>query len=518
MTDRPKFFNTAGPCVPGKHYMIDLAERFADVRQLIDTERYFILHAPRQTGKTTAVLQLADQLNLEGQYIALYINVEAGQPWRDNITELNRTIINEFRISSKIYLPLKYQPSPACYLDINDEFSGFLANWCLELPKPLVLFMDEVDSLIGDGLLSVLRQLRNGYTRRPRAFPQALCLIGLRDIRDYRIYSDSTKRYVIGGSCFNIKDESLRISDFTRDQVNRLYQQHTDVTGQRFDPEALRRVFNYSQGQPWLVNALGRELCFGKRAIPREQAVLPEHVDAAVEILIQRRDTHLDQLADKLTEPRVARVIQAILVGEKENTQSEVEPDDRQYLLDLGLIRQGTLGLEIANPIYREVIPRELTLYDQDTVGQNPAWYVTPAGKLDIDKVIDEYVEFYKENAEVITRRKLYSEAAHHLMFMAWLQRIVNAGGSISREYAAGMGRLDLCIDFAGERFAFELKLSSPKALGRGRTQLADYLDRLSLDTGYLVIFTRGKIEDWDEVGRRERIEERGKAIVVISL
>lgn len=498
--------------------MIDMAERFTDIRQLIDDKSYLILHAPRQTGKTTAMLQLAEQLNREGRYIALYVNVEAGQPWRDNITKLNRTIVNELRLNAKIYLPTEYRPSPGCAQEIGDEFSAFLSNWCLELPKPLVLFMDEVDSLIGDGLLSVLRQLRGGYTKRPRAFPHALCLIGLRDIRDYRIYSDASKRYIVGGSCFNIKKESLRISDFTPDQVSRLLQQHTETTGQQFAPEALRLVFHYSQGQPWLVNALGRELCFGRYAIPRGQTVLPGYVHQAVETIIQRRDTHLDQLADKLTEPRVAQVIQTILVGEKGQTQAEVEPDDRQYLLDLGLVRQGTLGLEIANPIYREVIPRELTLYDQDTVGQDPAWYVTPEGRLDIDKVIDAYVEFYKEHAEIITRRKLYSEAAHHLMFMAWLQRIVNGGGRISREYAAGMGRLDLCIDFGGERFAFELKLSSPKALSRGRAQLAEYLERLSLDQGYLIIFTRGKVEDWDGVGRREQIEEHEKRIVVVYL
>lgn len=75
-------------------------------------------------------------------------------------------------------------------------------------------------------------------------------------------------------------------------------------------------------------------------------------------------------------------------------------------------------------------------------------------------KVMDAFIEFYKENREMITNRRTYTEAAHHLIFMAWLQRIVNSGGEVQREYAAGLKRLDMMIEFAEERFAFELKLS----------------------------------------------------------
>ncbi len=343
------------------------------------------MHAPRQTGKTTAILQLAEQLNKEGEYIALYVNVEAGQAWRNNISELNKTIINELRINAKVYLNKEYYPSSECFDSRGNDFSTFLTNWCLELPKPLVLFMDEVDSLIGDGLISVLRQLRAGYTKRPRAFPHALCMIGLRDIRDYRIYSDKSKKYIIGGSCFNIKEESVRIEDFTKKQVNNLFQQHMSDTGQDFSTKSLSEIYHYTQGQPWLVNAIGRELCFGKHAIPSHQTISPEHVKNAVEILIRRRDVHLDQLADKLTESRVAQVIESILIGEQTKPE-QITTEDRQYLIDLGLVRPGRQGLEIANPIYREIIPRELTLVTQDTVAQDPAWYVKEDGKLNINK------------------------------------------------------------------------------------------------------------------------------------
>lgn len=506
-----KTFNTAGPCVPGKHYMIP--PKFSTFKKLIDAERYFILHAPRQTGKTTLMLQLMKHLNEEGKYIALYVNIEAAQPLRNDIAAVNELIISEFETNAQIYLEKSLHPQENCFQirSMQTGISKFLSRWCLQLPKPLVVLMDEVDALIGDGLLSVLRQLRSGYNKRPDAFPHALCLIGLRDIRDYRIYSDASKRHILGGSAFNIKEKSILLKDFTYEQIKDLYAQHTTDTGQTFTHPAIQQIDHLTRGQPWLVNALGRELGFDEQAIDWKKKVTKADVDNAAEILIQRRDVHLDQLADKLTEPRVARIIESILIGE-ENVEDFLN-EDQQYLIDLGLIRKGTIGLEIANPIYREIIPRELTATRQEMLGINPQWYVKPDGKLDIEKLLDTYIEFYKQHSELITKRRTYTEAAHHLLFMAWLQRIVNGGGQISREYAAGLGRLDLCIEFAGERFAFELKLNSKIALAEGEEQLLDYLDRLSLDSGWLIIFSRGAVKDWDEVGKREAVSDRIEVI-----
>ena len=122
--------------------------------------------------------------------------------------------------------------------------------------NPIVLFIDEIDCLVGDTLISVLRQLRSGYDQRPKNFPQSVCLIGVRDVRDYRIWSDEQQAMVLGGSAFNIKSESLRLNDFTKDEVRALYLQHTQATGQKFDDDAIDYAFEITQGQPWLVNAL----------------------------------------------------------------------------------------------------------------------------------------------------------------------------------------------------------------------------------------------------------------------
>jgi len=117
-----------------------------------------------------------------------------------------------------------------------------LTRWSEAAAKPLVLLIDEIDALIGDALLSVLRQLRAGYDRRPGEFPQSVVLCGVRDVRDYRIRSSSENSVIAGGSAFNVRAESMRLGNFTDAEVRALLAQHTMETGQAFTPEALDTV------------------------------------------------------------------------------------------------------------------------------------------------------------------------------------------------------------------------------------------------------------------------------------
>jgi len=441
-----KFFNASGPCNAEKHYMVEIDSRIQRIHTLIDTERYFILHAPRQTGKTTCMRYIVSKLNQEQKYLAIYLNIESAQAVKNDVERANRIVLSILKGNVKSQLDkCYYHPSEECFkpFSMDEGISHFFREWCAALTKPLVVFIDEIDSLMGDALLSVLRQLRSGYDQRPEYFPHALCLIGLRDIRNFRIYSDQEKRYVIGGSCFNIKERALVLENFTRQQVSDLFYQHTSATGQPFDPKALDYIYTLTQGQPWLVNAFGRELCFDEHAIDWKNTITVSDVDKIKEVLILRRDVHLDQLADKLTEPRVANIISRMITGEIDQL-NDISTDDQTYVINLGLVRRGELGLEIANPIYNEVIIRELTAVTEQFIAQKSAWYIKPDGRLDIEKLLLAYINFYKAHSEMVTQRKTYTEAAHHMLFMAWIQRIANSGGKISREYAAGLTRFSV--------------------------------------------------------------------------
>ncbi len=500
-----KFFSTSGAIQPGKHYFIPHRLNEKIIRQLIDQKKYFILHAPRQSGKTTGVRVLVDQLNNEGVYKALYINVEPAQSSRGNVKDGMEIILEEMQGWAKILLDagdsLSHHVEEGLKRVSGSSLKKVLQAWCHDSEKPVILFIDEIDSLVGDTLISVLRQLRAGYDNRPHYFPQSVCLIGVRDVRDYRIWSDAEQKTILGGSAFNVKAESLVLPNFSREQVRDLYEQHTQETGQKFTDEAIEYAFYLTQGQPWLVNALAYQACFVD-VTDYTQSITKEVIDRAKETLIKRRDTHLDVLIDRLQEPRVCKIVNMILQGEE---AQDFPTDDISYVTDLGLIREEDKGLIIANPIYQEIIPRELTYVTQLTMMQKTIWYQNKDDSINMFKLLEAFTQFYRESSDVWLEKFAYKESGPHLLLMAFLQRIINGGGKIHREYALGRKRVDLLVEWPFEigqiqRIVIELKIKrNEKTLPDGLQQTITYMDLNNATEGHLVIFDSSKTLSWDD-------------------
>ena len=505
-----RFFNTEGPVRPDDHYAIPPLDRM-DVEELlalIRAKRYFVLHAPRQTGKTSALIALRDLLNSSevGHFRCVDVNVEPAQVARDDVARGIRAILSSLATSARL---LGDDYSDGIWPDVltkvgpEDALKELLTRWCVANPTPLVLLVDEIDSLVGDTLLSVLRQLRAGYQRRPEGFPQSIVLCGVRDIRDYRIRS-STGEVIAGGSPFNVAAKSLRMGDFTEAETRALMAQHTEETGQRFSAAAQEAVWTQTRGQPWLVNALCAGACFDNKAgRDRSQTIEVDDVYAAREELILSRRTHLDQLAHKLEEARVRRVVEPILSG----GEARHEIRDLEYVRDLGLI-DGNQPPRIANPIYREVVPRELGYILQSSLDQNPAWYVDDDGGLNMTKLLTAFRTFFGEHSEHwLGRFGEYPEAGPQLILQAYLQRVVNGGGRIEREYGLGRGRTDLLVLWPREsgqpsdlweRFVVECKVlrdSDRKSLEwtveEGVKQTLGYMKKCGAEEGHLVVIDR---------------------------
>ena len=531
-----RFFNTAGVCEPEDHYMLPPRRRLPDVDSLIDQKAYFVVHAPRQSGKTTCFHHLARELTASGKYAAVLTSCEVARTARDDVDRGVNAVLYALFEDARLDLPEELRPpSPETVAAVPPEmrFKTALTHWCERSPLPVALFLDEIDALFGKTLLSVLHQLRAGYRSRPQGFPQGIALIGLRDVRDYRIREvpgtpDHVMRElqeILGTSSpFNIKVESLTLSNFTAEEVAELYAQHTAETGQVFTREAAELAFGLTCGQPWLVNALARQVVM-REAPNSETAVTAEHVEKAKEALILRRDTHIDSLVHRLREARIRRVVEPILAGEF--PAEDLPEDDTAFVHDLGLVARGPSGLGIANPIYREVIPRALTSETEIYLPVNERTYVRPDGRLDFERLLDDFVSFWQEHAESFMRRQPYSEAAAQLVCMAYLQRVVNGGGYIDREYAVGSGRIDLCIrwplaDGTYQRFALELKVwreGRPDPLEKGLRQLKRYLERLSLQEGTLIIFDqRDNALPFMERGSRESQAEDDYSLLVLRL
>jgi hypothetical protein len=287
--------------------------------------------------------------------------MEVGAPFGHDPGAAELAVLTTWREDALALLPPELQPPPWPDAAPGSRIATALRAWAEAAPRPLVVFLDEIDALRDEALMSVLRQIRSGFKNRPRRFPHALALVGLRDVRDYAI----TRGSPIGSPTpFNIASESLTLRNFNHDEVAALYGQHTAETGQVFLPEAVDRAFALTEGQPWLVNALAQQLTSVLVPDQGEAITAAKKVDEAAEILIQRQDTHLDSLIERLRDPRVRAVIEPMLAGEP---LGDVAADDRRFVQDLGLVRLSEAGgLVVANPLYRQVIVRFLRALSVD--------------------------------------------------------------------------------------------------------------------------------------------------------
>ena len=529
----PRFFNTAGPIKADIHYNVDPLKRIdlEEIMGLIQQQKYFILHAPRQTGKTSCLLALRDYLNAQGDYIAVYANVEAGQAARNDVGEVVKgvcqRIANELRLVLGDRLPNEVYKRVAEESSYSELLTNFLSQLSAELSRPLVLFIDEIDALVGDSLVSVLRQIRSGYAGRPQHFPISIVLCGVRDVRDYRIVL-SNQDIITGGSAFNIKAESLRLGNFSKEEIHELYMQHTAATGQVFDEACFPMIWEATEGQPWLVNALGYEVTKEmKENRDRSIRIIPEMIYRAQERIIYRRDTHIDILIDKLREERVRNVIAPILANEDGEVEQHLKEDDIQYVIDLGLIVRGK-PLRIANAIYKEIIPRELTWARQQTLIQQSSWYMNPDNSINMEKLLIDFQQFFRENADSWIERFDYKESGPQLLLQAFLQRVVNGGGYIDREYGLGRGRTDLLItkplteQYGGpfQRIVLELKIlrsNIEQTIQKGLEQTSDYMDKCggTINEGHFILFDRRPNRSWDEKIWHRMEEYKGRKIMV---
>ncbi|MCU0540667.1 MAG: ATP-binding protein [Oscillatoriaceae cyanobacterium Prado104] len=470
--------------------MLSATSRLPDLETLIEQESYFVLHAPRQTGKTTAMLALAKQLTASGRYAAVMVSVEVGSAFNNDPAAAELAILGAWRDAISIRLPQDLQPNAWVYEEPGQRIRASLQAWAKVSPRPLVIFIDEIDSLQNETLISVLRQLRDGYPSRPENFPSSLALIGLRDVRDYKVAAGGSDR-LNTASPFNIKVTSITLRNFNQEEVAELYQQHTQETGQIFTSQATATAFDLTQGQPWLVNALAKEVVekmVKDRTVPMTEA----HILQAKEILIARQDTHLDSLAERLREPRIKNIIEPMLAGLE---LGDIPNDDIQFLIDLGLCKMHPLGgLTIANPIYREVLPRVLTVTPMASLPTiSPTW-LTATGELNIDALLAAFIKFWRQHGEPLLGTTGYHEIAPHLVLMAFLHRVVNGGGTLEREYAIGSDRMDLCLRYRSVILGIELKVWREKKRdpqADGIEQLESYLARLGVDFGWLFVFDR---------------------------
>jgi hypothetical protein len=512
-------FNTAGPCIPGQHYMLPPERRLGSILRLIERQKYFTLHAGRQTGKTTSARWLVRHLNDEGRFRAVWVDIQIAREEPEPAKAFEAVL---YCLDEAVDRDLPELGRPPESVRRVAPASAFVLRYLRDLgsrsDRPLVVLFDESDGLVGAAMVSFLTQLRHGYLDRSQVpFPSSVALIGQRQVRDYVLALEERRAVAWLGttSPFNVTAEATTLGPFTEPEVSELLTQHTAATGQIFEPEAVRRIWDLGQGHPWLTCALADQIV-GKDVEDRAVPITATHVDAAKETILLERRTHIDSLVARLREPRVQRILGPMLAGER--LPADVLDDDVGYVVGLGLLRVSGGEYAIANPIYREVIPRALTWVQQHSIHQPTAWYVRPDGSLDMPKLMGAFQVFWRKDGHLGAEGFGFREAGPHLMLMAFLQRVVNGGGRVEREYGLGRGALDLLILWKEERHAIEVKVRrDTETEDEALEQVARYLDHAALGEGWLVMFDLRKDRSWaDKTFVRERVHE-GKTIRIVG-
>ncbi|MEI6386592.1 MAG: AAA-like domain-containing protein [Spirochaetota bacterium] len=519
-----RYFNTTGPCDPELHYMLPPEERLvgAELGRYIESCLYWVLRAPRQTGKTTFLQSWMRTINSGDEAIACYVSLEACQ----GVSEAERAIpaiCDAIRSYAEAFLDASLvPPAPDPAVVPLMMLDRIMKDWAkLAAPQPLVVLFDEVEILQDQALVSFLRQLRGGFaTRGIGKFPVSVALVGMRDPRDYLVSSKDGVP-VNPGSPFNIKEDSASLSSFSKADIASLASQHSTETGQAFEDSALDRIWELTRGQPWLTNSLLQKCVW--QLCSKGETVTIAHIEEAKELLIQARAVHLDSLAERLRDPRIKRIVETIMVGESDPTLTQ--GDDFVLACDLGLVAKEGGSPVISNPIYREVIARVLSQGMQDAIPAPEFRWQRPDGGLDMEALLREFQDFWAQHADIWEEKSDYTEAFPHLLLMAFLQRVVNGGGRIDREYAAGRGRVDLAVLFGGHWSIIEVKLVNRR--GRSRTveeglkQVIRYRDSIDRTAdAWLVVFDRspaGRALPWAERLSWDSVACEGRTVTVVG-
>jgi len=487
-----KFFNIAGPCRAELHYMIDPLQRLEGVQMLIEEQHYFALHAPRQTGKTTYIFSLMQQLNKQGRYTALMVNIQTAADARDS-REAMRMVAAAIYRQATAYLLEPEWPARVTENDTKfDNLPDYLSDWARHNRRPIVLFIDEVDALHEEFLLVLLRQLRAGFEMRPRGYPQSIILVGLRDVQEYKFRrADNHPSFNNGGSPFNVKSVSLLLPEFSFTELELLLLQHTHDTAQIFSNEVKQCIFQLTQGQPWLVNALVNHILTKKLHNNTKQIISVQHAMQAKNELLQNRNVHLYDLVSRLHEVPIKLVVESIINGEAPDfTQLD---DALAYARSLGLVARHP-PIQFSNPIYLELTLRALSAAFQESLADDlvnvSKYYNNEQKQLNVDDMLTAFQRFYRRYAEVWLSRYDFKEAGRQLMFFAFLFRIVENNAEIKWDMSVGSTRCNLCIDYGEQKIAITLKLRQDNfARDEGLEQAARYADTQGLENCFLILF-----------------------------
>ncbi len=465
-----------------------------DIKTMVDRGRYFSMFAPGQSGKTTFLKETRRILHTDPTYVAVLLNF---LDYKNLIKENFYSLIEENLYGQLIdrlrEVGCKKAEPVNHFLEshhLTDHISLRMLfnqlNRILQFKK-IVIFIDEFDGIPLHELENFLNALRTLYHDYKELQQKALYSVGLIGIRNI------TKLVVGGVSPFNIADH-VELPPFSLKNVRDLYAQYTDETNQPFTEKAVKRVYEETNGQTWLVNRLGAILTMNVKPETVEP-IEEKDVEQAIILLLEEKNNHFDNLYEK-AELYKETFIEIVF----DNVRYIPYNKDQNWLEQYGLIKKKSGKAVVANNIYKSVFVK--TFFEEVNAYEDipPQRYELPGNRLDMENILLDFEQYIAQiGVQAFYKEKKPYEKTGQFLLTAWLYQFVKGGGGELRyEVKSGLGIMDIMLTYKGYKYIIETKVNRQskitRMLSQGIAQVAGkYLASGFYREGYLVIFDTKK-------------------------
>ena len=495
-----KRFNTSGPNIPEDHYTIERTDLINIGIEMVETNRYFTICAPRQTGKSTYFRQLADKLDEKGYKVA-HINFE------DNKEAPLETFIQQFTGEINEFWNTNFAQTNISQIFYEIE---------KRITDKFVLIIDEVEGINPEYFGNFLHSIRRVYHSRQKHCLKSVILVGVSNI--VGIVSDNA-------SPFNITD-NLNVPNFTNDEVFKLLGQHETETGQLFEHKVKQKISQITANQPGLVNGFAKKLVEDNAR--KETLTYDDYLKVEDWYLTEAIDKNFSNILNKAKEQR--NFVERLLFTE-ENIPFEIDRESIKILHTNGLIKKDENGyVAFWVPFYKKRLYKAFYPYSN---GEKANILRSIAiselfdknDKLNLDKLISGYKEYVKRRGFSLFREKdendnylSIKESALIYSFETYIQAFLQMiDGKSYREADTGLGKSDLIINVKSIEYLIESKIYYYESqFLKGKKQLAYYCHSLGLNNGIYLVFcpnnvnySKSVIENTEAIGNPDSMEQK---------
>lgn len=519
-----KEFNVTGLCIPEKHYMADISDKLNQIMGIIVKGKYFTITRPRQYGKTTTLYMISRICNKGKEYLALRISFEAiDEPTYQN----HRAFIKVFLelLEEKFELLGLEKQANLIKTEVNKvsnmrELSRIITKIARETKEKIVLLIDEVDKSSNNQLfLDFLGMLRDKYLSREAGEDytfHSVILAGVHDVKSLKlkIRSEDDRKY---NSPWNIATDFDVDLSLSKEEIQSMLKDYVETKGVKMDIEIIaERIFYYTSGYPFLVSRICKII--DEKIMKEDLIWLEELLEQAVKILLNESNTNFESLIKNLENNQELYKIafEMLILGERISYNIDNPVMNTGILF--GILKNEDGTLKIYNRIYEQRIYNYMTS-KIETSSEMGSYnfrenFIAIDGSLNLEKVLIKFQEFMKK--EYSEKDKSFLEKNGRLIFLAFIKPIINGIGFDFKEVQISEEkRLDVVITYLSKQYVIELKLwHGEEAHQRGINQLNDYLERMNLKKGFLVIYDlrKTKHKEW----KQQVIEHKGKEIYTI--